>query len=368
MDKQKLLIGLAIIIGIIVAFNVIGHKEMRINDYKGQVVSVEGGNTLVMKSGLKVRVLGLKSNCTSSELYLKNNVLNKKVELFADPKGKQTYRKNNETVYAYVKIPISGKKDYIPVNRYALMDCGKDAYTEAKVGMDTLRVWRTDIFSDGEHVIKTDLALYMKQRCFLIANSDGSIGTGFFINENGLALTNAHVLSEGSEHSSVAYLYKESTDDSNIYSDRKRHIKDIHWCSPLETGGMDITIFSVDLENGEKVSYFDLAKRRVQVGAECSTFGNPLGFTASYSKGHVSAYRDRDELNNRDVPLVQYDMTSNGGNSGGAVCDVYGEVFAVHELGVKEWDGKPVQGMNFGIDILAVRRVLDAKSFKYGGR
>lgn len=56
-------------------------------------------------------------------------------------------------------------------------------------------------------------------------------------------------------------------------------------------------------------------------------------------------------------------MSTNGGNSGGPVCDEYGRVIAVHELGRKD-----LQNVNFGIDILQVRDVLNGLSINYGGK
>lgn len=60
---------------------------------------------------------------------------------------------------------------------------------------------------------------------------------------------------------------------------------------------------------------------------------------------------------------MQYTMSTNGGNSGGPVCDEYGRVIAVHELGRKD-----LQNVNFGIDILQVRDVLNGLSINYGGK
>ena len=91
-----------------------------------------------------------------------------------------------------------------------------------------------------------------------------------------------------------------------------------------------------------------------------STLGNPHGLTASFSSGVLSAYRPDPE---RDVLLMQYDMATNGGNSGGPVCDKYGQIIAVHEMG-----DKSAQGINFGIDAMQLRSQLDRLGLQYGGK
>ena len=63
------------------------------------------------------------------------------------------------------------------------------------------------------------------------------------------------------------------------------------------------------------------------------------------------------------MDLIQYDMATNGGNSGGPVCDIYGQIVAVHELG-----DKTAQNINYGIDAAQLRTVLNRLGLKYGGR
>ena len=56
-------------------------------------------------------------------------------------------------------------------------------------------------------------------------------------------------------------------------------------------------------------------------------------------------------------------MTTNGGNSGGPVCDKCGQIVAVHELG-----DKSMQNTNYGIDAMQLRVVLDQLNLNYGGK
>lgn len=356
--KKILLIALAVVIGIFCL------KKCRenpaagaqnsgtpINGYVGTVADVKG-NVLTLTSGLHARLLGVEANRTDVEMFLRSQFLNKPVTLYADSKHQAQYIVNpNDTVNVYVVE--NGSRSYC-INRQVIRE-----YPNAYKEMETLDSvgW---VDPADPLVPKKNLALYMKQRTFLIQTPNG-IGTGFFINENGLAVTNWHVLPPGDEKNSIAVLYQDNPDDSQVYSDKKRNFKNILWSSDIN--GLDITLVSVDLENGEKVPFFNIAKLRPNQGDQVATFGNPHGLTASYSSGVLSAFRPDPYNPNRDVQLVQYDMSTNGGNSGGPVCDKYGQIIAVHELG-----DKTLQNVNYGIDAMQLRMVLDKLGLKYGGK
>lgn len=350
--KRILLIAAVIILGIFC------YKKCHnrgsgtpINGYVGIVSSVSG-NVLSLTSGIQARLLGVEDNRTDVEMFLRSQFLNKEVTLYSDSHYRSKYI---ETPYDVVDVYVveNGVKSYC-INRQVVREY-PDAYRQSEVFDSTGWVGPTLI-----PVEKKNLALYMKQRTFLIQTPDG-IGTGFFINKDGLAVTNWHVLQPGQEHSSVAFLYQNDPDDSQIYSVNKRNFSNIKWSS--DVNGLDITIVSVELENGEKVPFFDIAKQRPNQGDPVATYGNPNGLTASFTKGSVSAFRKDPYNPNRNVDLVQYDMTTNGGNSGGPVCDKYGQIVAVHELG-----DKSMQNTNYGIDAMQLRLVLDDLSLNYGGK
>lgn len=356
--KKILLIVAAIVIGVLClkkcrenSSSGSQNSGTPINGYVGTVADVNG-NVLTLTSGLHARLLGVEANRTDVEMFLKSQFLNKAVTLYADSKHQGQYIVNpNDTVNVYVVE--NGTRTYC-INRQVIREY-PDAYKELETLDSVGWVDPNDLL-----IPKKNLALYMKQRSFLIQTPNG-IGTGFFINENGLAVTNWHVLPPEFEKEAIAVLYQENPDDSQVYSDKKRHFKNVLWSSDIN--GLDITIVSVDLENGEKVPYFNLIKQRPNQGDQVSTFGNPHGLTASYSSGVVSAFRPDPYNPNRDVQLVQYDMSTNGGNSGGPVCDKYGQIIAVHELGDKE-----LQNVNYGIDAMQLRMVLDKLGLKYGGK
>lgn len=354
--KKVLLIVLSAIILVVLYRNCknTGNNEgTSINGYQGVVEKVNG-NVLDLTSGLHARLIGTDGR-SSVEMFLRGAYVGKQVTLYADSHSqKQNIVMSNDTVDVYAIE--TGTMGYC-INRLAVLQDPQSYHPTEALDSTIREPW---VNPDIPPVPVGNLALYMKPRTFLIATPDG-IGTGFFINETGLAVTNWHVLPPNKERNSQAYLYQDDPDDSQIYTNKKRNIKNVLWSSDMN--GLDITVFSVDLENGEKVAYFNVAKRRPIQGDQVSTYGNPHGLTASFSQGVISAFRSDPFNANRDVQLVQYDMATNGGNSGGPVCDKFGQIVAVHELG-----DKSLQNVNYGIDAMQLRQVLDQLGVNYGGR
>ena len=351
--KKFLLILAVIVIAIFIYKKKAGNTggSTKISGYVGQVAKVDG-NILTLSSGLHVYLIGVEPGRTDVEMFLRSKFIGKNVTLYADSKSpQQNIVSSTDTVRAYV---VENDAHTFCLNRLAVIEY-PDAYRGDEINDST--GW---VGPGVNPVQKTNLALYMKQRTFLIQTPDG-IGTGFFINENGLAVTNWHVLPPQYEKNAIACLYQDDPEDSNLYSQKKRNFKNVLWSS--DTDGLDITLVSVDLEAGEKVPYFDIARQRPNQGDRVATLGNPHGLTASYSSGVISAFRQDPYNNNREVDLIQYDMATNGGNSGGRVCDIYGQIVAVHELG-----DKTAQNINYGIDAAQLRTVLNRLGLKYGGR
>jgi len=356
--KRIKLSTLPVLIIIILGCLGCGSKEHKITGTKGEVKEIVDGNTIKLNTGLKVRLLGVASNHDVTKVFMENNnIVGKKVKLITDSnEKKKTYKKNSATVKAYVFL----EPDNICLNGLILRQCAladNTVYSEAYVS-DSVDNWR-GLFKTCNHEGNLpDNALYMKQRTFLIATPEG-MGTGFFINENGLALTNYHVLPKKFEEQARIYMYADNPDDSKLYTQKERNVKKVLSYSPdTET---DITIFSVDLLDGEKVPYFHLAKEQVPVGRHVQTFGNPgdrvsgAVYTAKYSQGAIGSYMTDEQHGRPDMQVVTYDIATNPGNSGGPVALDNGVVIAVHDMGERN-----SQGLSGGINILQVRKMLDA--------
>ena len=194
--KRILLIAVIVILGIVCFKKCVEPNPIPINGYVGTVRSVSG-NVLTLTSGLQARLLGVESNRTDVEMFLRSKFLNKEVTLYSDSHNKSQYI---VTPYDIVDVYVveNGVETYC-INRQVVREY-PNAYHQSEIFDSTAWVTSTRI-----PIEKKNLALYMKQRTFLIKTPEG-IGTGFFINEDGLAVTNWHVLQPGQENNSTAFL------------------------------------------------------------------------------------------------------------------------------------------------------------------
>lgn len=143
---------------------------------------------------------------------------------------------------------------------------------------------------------------------FMIFTSDGFNsyqGSGFFINSDGLAVSNYHVfkgtaigeegikLSGSDEIYKVAEIIKRSEDE-------------------------DFILFQVDVSNTD---FIPVAKFKPNVGEKVYAIGSPRGLENTFSSGEVSQWRDKN--------LMQISALIDHGSSGGALINEYGEVVGI---------------------------------------
>lgn len=163
-----------------------------------------------------------------------------------------------------------------------------------------------------------------------------SLGTGFIIREDGLIVTNNHVVDR-------ADIIKVQIEENNKESyDAKVIGKDAR---------TDIALIKIDAK--KKLPYLKMgSSSETQVGEWVVAFGNPYGYGHTMTKGIISAVgREIDELNL--FPFMQTDASINPGNSGGPLVNTQGLV-----IGVNAAIDARAQGIGFVIPIDNVKSIL----------
>lgn len=196
----------------------------------------------------------------------------------------------------------------------------------------------------------TELVEDMGSAVISIETPTGS-GSGFFINDEGYAITNYHVI-EG-ETRIAAIIYQRQ---SNGWS--RRRVDGVEIVALNSFVDLALVRVRVPAQDELKLRSVPLGNQReVNVGDSVFAIGNPLGLERSVSQGIIST-RNR---NFEGLVYLQTDAAINPGNSGGPLLNLRGEVIGVTNM-------KATQGDNvgFAIPITYVKEFLDNReAFAY---
>lgn len=162
-------------------------------------------------------------------------------------------------------------------------------------------------------------------------STDEGWGSGFLVTQDGIVITNAHVVGNSSQVTATN-LEKQQFNGTVAYRDP----------------GLDLAIVKLNVPS---TPYLPLAQQE-RVGESVIAIGNPgLGMQNTVTKGIVSAVGPYPDLG--PGTWVQTDASINPGNSGGPLLDMHGEVVGMNTVKVVKAD---VQGLGFALsaqDILA---------------
>ncbi|MGK7294391.1 MAG: Do family serine endopeptidase [Candidatus Wenzhouxiangella sp. M2_3B_020] len=168
-------------------------------------------------------------------------------------------------------------------------------------------------------------------------------GSGFIIRENGLIITNHHVIEEADEI--IVRL-----------ADRREFVAELVGSDP-ET---DVAVLRIDAEDLPTLEFGDSDSLRP--GEWVIAIGSPFQFEQSVTAGIVSA-KGRTQWQQQYVPFIQSDVAINRGNSGGPLIDTEG-----HVVGINSWilssSGGNI-GLSFSIPIETASSTVD-QLLEYG--
>ncbi len=172
------------------------------------------------------------------------------------------------------------------------------------------------------------------------------IGSGFFLDSEGKILTNYHVIKNALE-------VKISTADG-------KETECLGYIA--QQGNKDLAIIQVNPEELDIVP-IAIAKSAPRKGEKVAAFGSPQGMSFSTTEGIISSIRSGEEVSEilkelsesdiyamlgytTDTNWIQTSAAISGGNSGGPLVNMRGEV-----VGINTWTHPGGQNLNFAADI-----------------
>ena len=172
-----------------------------------------------------------------------------------------------------------------------------------------------------------------------------SLGSGFFIDDKGTIITNAHVVARAAEMKISV-----TTPAGKTYT--ARYI----------TGDEDHDLAMIKVDAPEKFPFIALNDpSKNLLGQTCLVLGNPLGYGSSVARGILSAKGRSVTVGEVEYQnLVQTDAAINPGNSGGPVVDIAGKLVGISSVKMSFTpQGVPTQGIGFAIPGSVVRAKVD---------
>lgn len=159
----------------------------------------------------------------------------------------------------------------------------------------------------------------------------GGLGSGFFVSPDGVIVTNFHVIED-------AHALQVETSEGEVYDNVYYVTSDPR---------RDVAVIKVPVQGA--VSLRLGSDTAAVVGAEVFAMGNPLGQTATFSDGLVSASRTVE-----GVSMIQISAPISSGSSGGPVMDTRGEVIGVATMVLQGG-----QNLNYAVPVRYVRPLLE---------
>jgi serine protease Do len=318
------------------------------------VVKVEDGNTIVLKDGLRVHLIGVEGNRLTEE-FLKNRILYQNVRIVFDRSSITDVTPSTQEVWAYVLTEnnqhlnaeilqdgLTNLRDEFltdslrSFSAYANQASFRtpDSIAEEEAGpVRNKKLVPNNVPSRPPKSFTNlaDLVEYAEQCVFLILGRDEkgktiSQGTGFFVTSDGLAVSNYHVFDGSSDwmirtQGGKRYRVQNIVDSSKTY---------------------DYIIFRIDTQQEGMIPHLRLSEKTPRKGSDVVVIGNPKGLENTITRGIISAIRDQGQPN----AVIQIDAAISPGSSGSPVLNLDGEVVAV-----ATYKAKNCENCNFAMNV-----------------
>lgn len=178
-------------------------------------------------------------------------------------------------------------------------------------------------------------------------------GSGIIVGKNDtelLIVTNNHVVED------TTSLTVEFTDGKTVQA---AYVKGTDSSNDLAIVAIKLSDLDEDTLNAIKIAVLGDSDS-LSVGDGVIAIGNALGYGQSVTSGVVSALNRTISLDSGDITVIQTDASINGGNSGGALVNMNGEVIGINvaKASNSSSSSATVEGMGYAIPVSKVMDVI----------
>lgn len=178
-------------------------------------------------------------------------------------------------------------------------------------------------------------------------------GSGIIIGTNDtelLIVTNNHVVEDTSS------LTIEFVDGSSVDS---AYVKGTNSSNDIAVVAVKLSDISEETSNEIRIATLGDSDQ-LAVGEQVVAIGNALGYGQSVTVGYVSALNRTLEMNNTSINAIQTDASINGGNSGGALLNMKGEVIGINfaKESSTSSSSASIEGMGYAIPISQAKDII----------
>jgi len=276
----------------------------------------------------------------------------KNVERSQDIFGEIKFRKNNKKNYfkAFLKVlvfiiiaAISGGITAQYVINKGQEDIG-GTISSSKLEENNIKGIYSDSISRVTQKVAPAVVGISNKSEGDLKTPEGS-GSGIIFKSDGFIITNYHVIEGATE------IWVKLSNDKVL----KAKVVGIDAIS-------DLAVIKVEASNLPIAKFGDSSK--VNVGDLAIAIGNPLGeqFSGMVTAGIISALDRKINIGDKNTgeqtiyKVIQTDATINQGNSGGALCNVNGEVIGINSLKIDSVGG--TYGMGFAINTNDAKEII----------
>jgi S1-C subfamily serine protease len=176
-------------------------------------------------------------------------------------------------------------------------------------------------------------------------------GTGGVISDDGLIVTNWHVVEDAPQ---VAIVFKPSGLSTNIAKAKVMSAKVV-----LVDKQKDLALLQLLGDLPSETSPIEMGSiDSLEIGQDTHAIGHPSGYNWTYTKGFVSSYREKHEWSYEEskhqADVIQTQTPINPGNSGGPLLNNDGQLIGVNSY-VSEGES-----LNFSVSVEEVKGLVDS--------